>query len=74
MKTAIIAAIKGYNIDMVKPWIESLNATGYSGKIGIVLYDENEELASYLVSKGANVFITQLEQITNIATQRFRPL
>jgi len=72
MKTAIIAAIKGYNIEIVRPWIESLNATGYSGKIGIVLYDENEELASYLVSKGANVFITQLEQITNIATQRFR--
>lgn len=72
MKTAILAAAKGYNIEQITPWIASLIKTGYSGKIGVILYDKNEDLANFLAKFGVHVFTAELSGLTNIATQRFK--
>jgi hypothetical protein len=70
-RIAILAAAKGYNIEQVEPWVESLKQTSFAGKIFVIVYDDNVSLKNYLASKGITVVEGIDRGLTNIATQRF---
>jgi hypothetical protein len=72
MKTAIIAAAKGYTVNDIKPWMESLKKSGFAGEKFIILYEPINELADYFKENDFNVLIGQDDSLTHIATQRFR--
>jgi protein YibB len=72
MKTAILTAISGYTPQDIDPWLSSLKNTGYSGKIIVIVYDENVETADYLKSHDCHVLMGTPEQNMNIVTQRFK--
>ena len=38
-KDAVIGFITGYNFDKLKPWIKSLNESGFEGDKVLVCYD-----------------------------------
>jgi hypothetical protein len=72
MNTAIIASCYGYNIDQVKPWIESLKKTGFGGKVFVLVYNpQDNTLLDYFRSEGVFTFVGQYLGETNMATQRF---
>jgi len=68
---SIIAACKGYDIENVKPWVESLNSTGFSGNIIILLYDNDIDLIKYLHEYNIKVVNIKHEGYFHVATQRF---
>jgi hypothetical protein len=71
-KTAILAAVKGYVTEQVKPWVESLKKSGYNDKVFIIMYDKNEiELANYFIENEFQIFYATHTEETHIATQRF---
>lgn len=72
MKTAIIAAAKGYTVNDVKPWTESLKNSGFSGMKFVILYEPSDEIADYFKENDFNVLIGSDDGMTHIATQRFR--
>jgi len=71
-KVTILAAAKGYTIEQVQPWVESLNATNFKGKKIVIVYDDNASLKDYLDKNGVTVMQGQDRGLTNIATQRFQ--
>ena len=72
MNLGIITAASGYELAQIKPWIDSLIRTGYTGKIAVMLYDQKDEIAEYLYEKGVRVFYGEKRPLTHIATQRFQ--
>jgi hypothetical protein len=72
MKTAIIAAAKGYTVNDVKPWTESLEKSGFTGKKIVILYEPSEEIAEYFKANDFFVLVGKDDGMTHIATQRFR--
>ena len=68
---AILAATKGYSIEQVQPWVESLKQTSFTGKIFVIVYDDNVSLKNYLDKNGVTVVQGADRGLTNIATQRF---
>ena len=72
MKTCILAAASGYNIDTIKPWVNSLKRSGYKGDTIVVVYDpKDESLLKYLKDNGIGVVIGKFSGDLNVATQRF---
>jgi hypothetical protein len=72
MNLAIIASAYGYNIEQVKPWVESLKRTKFGGKVFVLVYNPQEEsLLNYLKENDIFVMIGRLNGETNMATQRF---
>lgn len=72
MNIAIFASVYGYEPAQIKPWMESLKSSGFSGKVFVIVYNpEGEELLKYLKENGVFTFVSQLNGETNMATQRF---
>jgi hypothetical protein len=71
MKTAILAVAKGYDVEDVRPWAESLKNSGFSGKVFVILYDATEEIAEYFKSLDFYVLMGKERGGVHIATQRF---
>lgn len=73
--TVILAAASGYTPDNVKPWVESLQNSGYDGKVCIIMYEtvDNSEtvLVEYFKENGFHIFLAKPIGDTHIATQRF---
>ena len=72
MKTAILTAISGYAPQEIRPWITSLKSSGFKGKVIVIIYDENIEVADYLKSFDCYVIMGRPEAGMNIVTQRFK--
>ena len=72
MKTAIVTAAKGYTVNDVKTWVESLKKSGFSGSKFVILYEPSDEIAEYFKENDFNVLIGTDDGLTHIATQRFR--
>jgi len=68
---AIFTACKGYTIQDVQPWVESLKKTGYEGKVFVILYSPTQEIAEYFKSQNFYVMVANEDGLTHIATQRF---
>jgi hypothetical protein len=71
-KLAIFTACKGYSIEDVAPWTQSLKASGFDGKVFVIMYDPPKELADYFKEQDFYVLVANEEGLTHIATQRFR--
>jgi len=72
MNTAIIASCYGYNVDQVKPWVDSLKKTGFGGKVFVLVYNpQDNSLLDYFKNEGIFTFVGQYLGETNMATQRF---
>ena len=70
-RTAILAAAKGYTVEQVQPWVESLKMTNFKGRVFVIVYDDNANVKNYLDKNGVTVVQGQDKGLTNIATQRF---
>lgn len=53
--TAVITALTGYSVDIIKPFVESLNSTGFKGKKYVLYYDSNSTVKTYLEENGWTV-------------------
>jgi len=71
-KVAIIAAAKGYTVEQIQPWVESLKKTNFAGKTFVIVYDENITIKNFLDRNGIVVLQGEDKGLTNIATQRFQ--
>jgi len=72
MKTCILAAAGGYQVDQIKPWVNSLRKTNYQGDVMVVVYDAPDEtVPEYLKSENIGVVLGEVNGDLNVATQRF---
>lgn len=72
MNIGILTSCYGYDIDQVKPWVNSLKKTGFGGKVFVIVYNPTDEkLLEYFKSAGIFVFTGVLSDEVNMATQRF---
>jgi hypothetical protein len=72
MNVGIFASAYGYTVDTVKPWMESLKASKFSGKVFVIVYNPTDTtLMDYFKENGIFVFSGNFTGETNMATQRF---
>ncbi len=72
MNIAIFSSLYNYDVDQVKPWVESLKKSKFGGKVFVLVYNQvSEELLNYLKSNNIFIFQSYLNLETNMATQRF---
>lgn len=72
MNIGILASVYGYMPEQIKPWVESLKATKFGGKVFVVVYNPQDSiLLDYLKENGIFTFTSELNGETNMATQRF---
>lgn len=55
MKDVVIGFITGYEFDKLKPWIHSLNRSGFTGDKILVVYDISYEVAAQIQNEGITV-------------------
>ena len=68
----ILGCITKYKPEDIKPYVESIKQSGYSGKKIMMVYDVPQETIDYLKSKGWELYGNQLQQ--HIILQRFRDI
>ncbi|NDB79253.1 hypothetical protein EB155_05245, partial [archaeon] len=68
----ILGCITKYKPEDIKPYVESIEQSGYSGKKIMMVYDVPQETIDYLKSKGWELYGNQLQQ--HIILQRFRDI
>lgn len=56
MKDLVVGAITGYDFDAIRPWVDSLEQSGYSGDKAVIAYNISFETANELSSRGFKVF------------------
>jgi hypothetical protein len=72
MEYTIVGCITNYGVDDIKPFVESIEQSGYNGKKLMLVYDITSDTIEYLKSKGWDLYGSQLEQ--HIIVQRFRDM
>lgn len=65
----IFGCITKYSPDDIRPYVESIQQSGFSGEKVMLVYDVPQETISYLKSKGWNLYGANLQQ--HIILQRF---
>jgi len=68
----ILGCITKYSAHDIKPYVESIDRSGFNGKKVMMVYDVPQETIDYLKSKGWDLYGGQLEQ--HIILQRFRDI
>ena len=68
----ILGCITKYKPEDIKPFVESIEQTGYDGKKIMMVYDVPQETIDYLKSKGWELYQNELQQ--HIILQRFRDI
>jgi hypothetical protein len=54
----VITAVSEYGYDKLKPWVKSLNASGYTGRKAIICFNILDDTVQSLVDEGIEVIIT----------------
>jgi hypothetical protein len=72
MNYTIVGCITNYGIDDIKPYVESIDQSGFQGKKEMLVYDVQQDVIDYLKSKGWEVNGGVLQE--HIILQRFRDL
>lgn len=67
---AVLGCIMKYKPQDIKPWVNSLNRCGFTGKKIMVVYELPQETAEYLIKEGFEVYQTRQEY--HLFLQRFR--
>lgn len=65
----IFGCITKYSPDDIRPYVESIQQSGFSGEKVMLVYDVPQETISYLKTKGWNLYGADLQQ--HIILQRF---
>jgi len=72
MKYTIVGCITQYGVDDIRPYVESIEKSGFNGDKVMLIYDVSTEVIEYLTKKGWILFQSQLEE--HIILQRFRDM
>jgi len=72
MKYTIVGCITQYEVNDIKPYVESIEKSGFTGEKIMLIYDVSKEVIEYLTKKGWILFQSQLEE--HIILQRFRDM
>ena len=68
----ILGCITKYKPEDIRPFVESIEETGYKGKKIMMVYEVPQETIDYLKSKGWDLYQNELQQ--HIILQRFRDI
>ena len=68
----ILGCITKYKPEDIRPFVESIEETGYKGKKIMMVYEVPQETIDYLKSKGWELYQNELQQ--HIILQRFRDI
>ena len=72
MKYTIVGCITKYSVQDIKPYVESIEQSGFKGEKLMLVYDVSNEVIEYLTKKGW--LIAQSETQEHIIIQRFRDM
>ena len=72
MKYTIVGCITKYGIEQIKPFVESIDMSGFTGEKLMLVYDISQDTIEYLTNKGW--LIVQSEPQQHIILQRFRDM
>lgn len=72
MKYTIVGCITQYGVNDIKPYVESIEKSGFTGEKIMLIYDVSTEVIEYLTKKNWILFQSQLEE--HIILQRFRDM
>jgi hypothetical protein len=72
MKYTIVGCITKYNVTDIKPYVESIEQSGFKGEKLMLVYDVSKEVVDYLTKK--EWLIVQSELQEHIILQRFRDM
>jgi hypothetical protein len=72
MKYTIVGCITQYGVDDIRPYVESIEKSGFNGDKVMLIYDVSTEVIEYLTKKGWILFQSQLEE--HVILQRFRDM
>ena len=68
----IMGCITKYNIDDIRPFVESIQMSGFKGKKVMMVYDIGQEVIDYLKEREWEVYGSELQE--HIIIQRFRDI
>ena len=72
MKYTIAGCITNYGVDDIKPYVESIEQSGFKGEKLMLVYDVSQEVIEYLNKKGWLIAQSELQE--HIILQRFRDM
>ena len=72
MKYTIVGCITKYGIEQIKPFVESIERSGFSGDKLMLVYEITQDTIEYLNSKGWTLIQSEPQQ--HIILQRFRDM
>ena len=72
MKYTIVGCITKYGIDDIRPYVESIDKSGFKGEKLMLIYDVSNDVIEYLTKKGWLIVQSQLQE--HIILQRFRDM
>jgi len=72
MKYTIVGCITKYNVQDIKPYVESIEQSGFKGEKLMLVYDVSKEVIEYLDKKGWLIAQSELQE--HIILQRFRDM
>jgi hypothetical protein len=72
MKYTIAGCITKYGVDDIRPYVESINKSGYNGEKLMLVYDVSDEVINYLNHN--DWIIIQSELHEHVILQRFRDM
>lgn len=71
--TSVITALQGYSVDTIKPFVESLDATGFDGTKIVIYYTPDNEVKAYLEDNGWIVYAVSKGNC-HVNLQRFKEI
>ena len=72
MNYTIIGCITKYGVDDIRPYVESIEKSGFNGEKVMLIYDVSTDVIEYLTKKGWILFQSELQE--HIILQRFRDM
>jgi hypothetical protein len=58
MQDLVLSAISSYTFEKIKPWVISLEKTGYKGRKGIIVHNVTDDTINKLKNHGFEIFLT----------------
>lgn len=72
MKYTIVGCITKYGVEQIKPFVESIDQSGFQGDKLMLVYEITQDTINYLKNKGWNILQSEPQQ--HIILQRFRDM
>lgn len=72
MKYTIVGCITQYQLNDIRPYVESIKKSGFDGDKVMLVYDVSDEVINYLKENGWILFQSELQE--HIILQRFRDM